>query len=299
VIDDASTAGNRVDRSPERARWWQVLRRVWDGLGRHHVSIMAAGVAFYGLLSIFPGLSVLISVYGLVADRREVESQLNALVGVLPAEALQLVADQMHSLIDAEPAKLGLGLLVGLGLALWSAMSGTITLMQALTIAFDENDDRGLVRFYLTAAVLTVGSILLGLLSLLLVAVIPPFLDRLPFAGFWIEAASCLRWPILAGLAVTALAILYRFAPCQYHQGWPGISPGAVVATLLWLAGSVGFSFYVSHFSSYDKTYGALGAVVILLMWFYVTAYIILAGAELDTAIDYRRAPRAFAGPTT
>ncbi len=295
----ALSAGGHVEGNVQDPKWRQIPREVWDELGRDHVSMMAGGVAFYTLLSIFPGLSALISIYGLVADPSGVESQLDALALVLPAEALKLLSDQMYSLVHAPPATLGAGLLFSLLLALWSAMSGTSMLMQALTIACDEKEDRNVVRFYLTAAALTAGLVLSGLLSLLLVEVTPALLDRLPFPDFWREAASFIRWPVLAGLAVTGLAIVYRFAPCRYGKQWRWISPGAIAATLLWIVGSAGFSFYVSRFGSYDKTYGSIGAVVVLLMWFYVTAYIILAGAELDTAIEHRTSRHMVSGQKT
>jgi membrane protein len=171
-----------------------------------------------------------------------VESQLNALAVVLPAEALKLLSDQMYSLIHAPPATLGIGLLVSLMLALWSAMSGTSMLMQALTIACNKNEDRGIVSFYLTAVSLTACLMPSGLLSLLLVAVTPALLDRLPFPDFWREALSFIRWPVLARLAITGLGIVYRFAPPRYKKRLRWIRPSAIAATLLWIVDSAGFS---------------------------------------------------------
>jgi membrane protein len=267
----------------ELALWWQLLRRVQEKLERNHVSMMSAGVAFYALLSIFPALSVLISLYGLVADRDDVLHQLDLFAGILPAEAVKLLADQMNSLIHAPPAKLGVGVVVSLSAALWSAMSGTTGLMQALTVASNETEDRGFLQFYLTVAGLTAGFILFGVFSLVLIAVIPALVDWAALPDFWRSVVSLIRWPILAGLGVVGLSIVYRLAPSRDAKRW--ISTGAIASTLLWIIGSFGFSLYVARFSSYDKTYGSLGAVVILLMWFYLTAYIILAGAELNAEI--------------
>jgi membrane protein len=275
--------------APAPASWWKLPAEMWQELGASNISMMAAGVAFYALLAIIPGLSALVSLYGLVADPTAVQKLLVSLAGVLPAEAVKLLADQLQSLIHAAPAKLGLGLLVSLALAVWSAMSGTTMLMQALTAACDEKEERGLLNFYGTAAVLTFGLILAGVVSLLLVAVIPAVLDRLPFPDSWREMISFVRWPILAALAIAALGLVYRYAPNRCGPGWGWINPGAIVATLFWVLASAGFSFYVARFGSYDKTYGSLGAVVVLLMWFYLTAYIILAGAKLNTVLAARR----------
>ena len=234
-------------------------------------------------MSVFPALSALISIYGLIADRDDVQRELDLFAGILPAEAVKLLADQMNSLVQTPPARLGIGFVVSLSVALWSAMSGTAGLMQALTVACDETEDRGSLQFYLTAAALTAGFILFGVLALFLIAVIPAVLDWLRLPDFWRGAVSLIRWPILAGLGVVGLSIVYRLAPSRGARRW--ISAGAIASALLWIIGSFGFSLYVARFGSYDKTYGSLGAVVILLIWSYLTAYIILAGAELDAGI--------------
>jgi membrane protein len=270
--------------------WWTILKNFWAEIDRDHVSIMAAGIAFYALLSIFPGMSALISIYGLVADPAAIENQLNSLSGVLPQEALKLLSDQLHALAAAPRDKLGFGLVVSLVIALWSATSGTGALMQALTVAYEERENRGLLSFYGRAITLTLGVGLFALLSLFLIAVIPAVIGSLPISELWRDRISLIRWPLLAILAILALCVLYRYAPARRNPCWHCFSAGTIGAAVLWLVGSAGFSFYVARFSSYDKTYGSLGAVVILLMWLYVTAYIILAGAELNSEIEKARA---------
>jgi membrane protein len=281
-----------LTQSKARPRWWTILTNFWAELDRDHVSIMAAGVAFYALLSIFPGMSALISIYGLVADPATIENQLNSLAGILPQEALKLLSDQLHALVAAPRDKLGLGLMVSLLLALWSSTSGTGAVMQALNVAFEEEERRGVLSFYGRAIALTLGIGLFALLSLFLIAVVPAIINLLPLSELWRDRVSLIRWPLLAIFAIVALGVLYRYAPARQHPSWNCLSPGTIAAALLWLVGSAGFSFYVARFSSYDKTYGSLGAVVILLMWFYVTAFIILAGAELNSEIEKARARR-------
>ena len=281
-----------LTQTAARPGWWTILTNFWARLDRDHVSIMAAGIAFYALLSIFPGMSALISIYGLVADPATIETQLNSLSGVLPQEALKLLSDQLHTLVAAPRDKLGLGLLVSLLIALWSATSGTGSLMQALTVAYEERENRGILSFYGRAIVLTIGVGVFALLSLFLIAGIPAVIGSLPLSELWRDRISLIRWPLLAILAVAALGVLYRYGPARRNPCWHCLSGGTMAAAVLWLVGSAGFSFYVARFGSYDKTYGSLGAVVILLMWFYVTAYIILAGAELNAEIEKARAQR-------
>jgi len=210
----------------------------------------------------------------------------------MPQEALKLLSDQLHTLVAAPRDKLGLGLLVSLLIALWSATSGTGSLMQALTVAYEERENRGILSFYGRAIVLTIGVGVFALLSLFLIAGIPAVIGLLPLSELWRDRISLIRWPLLAILAVAALGVLYRYGPARRNPCWHCLSGGTMAAAVLWLVGSAGFSFYVARFSSYDKTYGSLGAVVILLMWFYVTAYIILAGAELNAEIEKARAQR-------
>ncbi len=281
-----------LTQTAARPGWWTILTNFWARLDRDHVSIMAAGIAFYALLSIFPGMSALISIYGLVADPATIETQLYSLSGILPQEALKLLSDQLHTLVAAPRDKLGLGLLVSLLIALWSATSGTGSLMQALTVAYEERENRGILSFYGRAIVLTIGVGVFALLSLFLIAGIPAVIGSLPLSELWRDRISLIRWPLLAILAVAALGVLYRYGPARRNPCWHCLSGGTMAAAVLWLVGSAGFSFYVARFSSYDKTYGSLGAVVILLMWFYVTAYIILAGAELNAEIEKARAQR-------
>jgi membrane protein len=262
-----------------------IIAGFWARLDQDNISVIAAGVAFYGLLAIFPAMSALISIYGLVADPAVIERQVAALSGVLPQEALTLFSDQLHSLIAAPPVRLGVGLIVSLFLALWSATSASGALMRALTVAYEETERRGVIAFYGRALALTIAIGTFGLVSLFLIAVVPAAVDLLPVPAAWRDAFALIRWPMLAGSVLIALGFLYRFAPARQTPRWYWLDPGTIAAALLWLIGSAGFSFYVQRFASYNKTYGSLGAVVVLLMWFYLSAYIVLAGAELNSAV--------------
>lgn len=274
----------------QRPGWGRILINVYNETNRDNVSVMAAGVAFWSFLSIFPAMSALISIYGLVADPSVIATQVESLRGVLPQSALELLYEQLHRLISAPRQALGLSLVVSLLLALWYSMSGTGTLMQALTVAYEERDTRSILAYYGQSAVLTIGIAVFGLLSLLLVAVAPAVLELLPFPQGSRNLIGLVRWPILAVLLMLALGMIYRFAPASRKPGWHWFSAGTIVAAVVWLAGSAGFSYYVANFSSYDKTYGSLGTVVVLLMWLYLSAYIVLVGAELNSEIEQARA---------
>ncbi|MBV8776553.1 MAG: YihY/virulence factor BrkB family protein, partial [Alphaproteobacteria bacterium] len=171
--------------SRPRPDWWRRLHGVWIGIGRDNISIMAAGIAYYAMLSIFPGMSALVLTYGLVADPLTIEQHVSALAGVLPTEALKLVSDQLHALVSAPTEKLGIGLIVSVLIALWSATSGTSAIMNALTIAYEGKEERGLFHFYGLALGLTIAGALFGLLALVLIAGVPAAFGRLPLPFFW------------------------------------------------------------------------------------------------------------------
>lgn len=246
---------------------------------------MAAGIAYYAMLSIFPGMSALVITYGLVADPLSIAHHTSALTGVLPKEALDLLAAQLNVLVSAPPEKLGIGLVISVLIAVWSSTSGTSAMMNALTVAYASREERGLLHFYGLSIGLTIGGVIFVLCALVLIAGVPAAATRLALPPVWQEILPMIRFPLLAVLAFVGLGTLYRLAPDRKRPAWDFWRPGTIAASLLWLAGSAAFSFYASHFGSYDRTYGSLGAVAIMLVWLYVSAYIVLAGAELNGEI--------------
>lgn len=286
VISSRGATTARDERNPAqlgwRKSWWRRLQRVWGALARDNISIMAAGAAYYSMLSLFPAMSALVLTYGLIADPVTIEYHIDVLSGVLPAEALKLVADQLHTLVTAPSTKLGIGLILSVLFALWTATSATTAMMNALTIAYKGRETRGLLHFYGLAMALTSGIAVFTVIALLLIAGVPALMIEIPEPGPWGDIVPLLRWPLLALLVILGLGTIYRLAPSRAEPSWDFLRVGTISASLLWLAGSVAFSFYATHFGSYDRTYGSLGAVVVLLVWLYVTAYIILIGAELN-----------------
>jgi len=274
-----------------------IMTGTWQRIRHDNLSALAAAAAFYVLLSIFPTLTALVSLYGLVADPVMAERQVAAMQGVLPPEALKLVAAWLQALVQGPTERFGIGLLISVVLASWSVWSATVMLMNAINICYGDEERRSFVRFNLEALALGAGLVLLGVAALTLLAAVPVLLDRLPVPGAWHAMISLLRWPILAGLAVVVLAIVYRYGRAQVLRTWKWFSWGATIATGLWLISSIVFSFYVSAVGSYDKTYGSLGAVIVLLLWFYMTAYVILIGAELNAEVERHVASQCPAPP--
>jgi membrane protein len=285
ISGTADAARGREAESPQDipARGWKdIARRAWKDFSDKNLSLVAGGVTYYVILALFPGLAALVSIYGLVADPRQIENQVNSLSGVLPGSAEQLIGGERHQLASASGGALGVGAVVGILLALWSASRGMSGMITALDIAYDQPERRGFFRFNVLALVLTLGLIIGGLIVVALVAGLPALLSGMGAgSGTWI-VASIVEWPVLIVFVITMLAILYRYAPDRDEPKWRWISPGAVTAAVLWLITSILFSVYVSHFGSYNKTYGSLGAIIVLLTWLWISVSAVLFGAEIN-----------------
>jgi membrane protein len=290
---DASAYDNR-GRSATRPweipleGWRDIAYRVKDSLVHDNISIVAAGVAFYALLAIFPALAAMIGIYGLIADPADVQKEIEALAQIVPAEAHTLLSKQLNDIASHANSTLSLGVLIGLILAVWSATKGITSLITALNIVYNEREKRNFLKLNGLALSFTFGGILFALIAIGLIAGLPAFLSFTGLGGFLTFLFSFLRWPLLGLAFVLGLAFIYHYGPCRDRPRWQWISPGAVVAVVLWLIGSGLFSFYVSNFGNYNETYGSVGAIIILLTWFYLTAYVILLGAELNAEMEHQ-----------
>lgn len=277
--------------------WKDILLRTKDELAEDNLSIVAAGVAFYALLAIFPAMAVLVSIYGLAFDPEDVRRQLASLMTMMPAQAAQIIQDQVQAFVGRASDKLGLAALAGLALTLWSATAGVKTVFAALNIVYEQKETRSFIRFNLLALVMTLGGILFAVTAFACVVALPVALNHVGLGQIAEITISVLRWPVLAACVIAALAVLYRYGPDRKKAQWRWLSWGAVGATLLWLIASMLFSFYISNFADYDKTYGSLGAVIILMMWIYISAYIVLLGAEINSEIEHQTAVDSTTGP--
>src|SRR4051812_19709642 len=266
--------------------WRDILWRVKDRISRDNLSIIAAGVAFYALLAIFPALIALVGVYGMIFDPQQVGEHLSMLTAVLPGEAATLIGDQLAEVTTMEKTSLGVGSIAAILLALWSASAGMRTLMTALDVAYGEQEERGTIRFYGTSLLLTLGAVFGGLIAIATVVAIPVALRLLGLDERLENIVSYARWPLLAVVMLIGLAIVYRYGPDRAKPMWRWVSWGAIAATVLWIGGSALFSLYVTKFGDYNKTYGSMGAVVILMTWFLLTAYMFLIGAEINAEME-------------
>jgi membrane protein len=243
-------------------------------------------VAFYAFLALFPALIAGLLLYGLVRDPDDVRAQAADWTRNMPSDAASVVTKQLDQLASTSQSSLGIGLVIALALALWSAAGGVGNLVTALNIAYDEEETRGFVKRKLLALALTAGGILFAVLCLTLVAAAPAVLDEVVPSGPARWGAEALRWAFLLVAMTGVLAVLYRVAPDRENARFSWVSVGAVVATLAWLVASAGFSVYVSLAGSYAKTYGALAGVVVLLLWLWMSVYLVLLGAELNAEAE-------------
>lgn len=277
--------------------WKDIAFRVKDEIGRDNVSVVAAGIAFYGLLALFPAIAALVALAGIVTEPTFVASQIDALAGTLPEEASAIILDQVREVAGADEGGLGVAAFIGLLIALWSSSKGVDTMITGLNVAYDEEEERGFIKRKLVVLGLTLA-LLVGLLATLgIAAALPAALAFLGDYPFWQTVAEWARWPVLLVLAITGITVLYRFGPSRDPAKWRWLTPGSAVATVLWVLGSLAFTFYVENFGSYNETFGTLGGVVILLTWLWLSAFVILLGAELDSEIEAQTRRDTTIGP--
>lgn len=265
--------------------WWDILWRTKQQLDEDNLSVVAAGVAFYGFVAVVPILAVVIAIYALVANASDISHHLDLLSRMVPGEVMPLLQDQITRIANNNTAA-GISAIIGVLIALYSSSNATKAIITGLNICYDETEKRGFVRLNLVALALTVAAAIGAVASVVLVAALPIILKQFGVSSGSETLLSWLRWPLLLGLFIVGTAVVYRFAPSRASAKWKWISPGAIVAALLWVIGSGIFSIYVTKFGSYDKTYGSLGAVVVFLMWLYLSAYVVLLGAELNSEME-------------
>ena len=286
------TAVTDTTRTPwdiMRRDWWAVLKRTWAEANDDNIGLIAAGTAFYGFAAIVPLLAATVLTYGLIATPETVSANIQGLFGVLPRDAAQLIGEQLATVVRTSGDKKGVGLFIALVLAIYGGTKGASSLVIALNVAYEEKETRGFVRLNLLAFAITGGAVLLALAAVASTAALA-FIDGLiPGAPDWLLTAIRLAsYLIMAALATTGAACLYRFAPDRKQPSWAWLTPGSLAAMILWLTATFGFGLYVSRFGNYGATYGSLSAVVVLLTWLWLSAYVFLLGAELNSEIEHQ-----------
>ncbi|NKE44278.1 YihY/virulence factor BrkB family protein [Roseomonas frigidaquae] len=285
-------AGRNAERPTEiPARgWWQIVKRTVMQASEDRLMTEAAGITFYTLLALFPALAALVSLYALVADPTTIQGHLDALGGIVPGGGMEILTEQVQRVAESADGTLGFGAIAGLLVSLWSANQAAKALFDALNVVYEEHEKRSFIKLTLTTLAFTLSFILFAILTMVAVVAVPVVLG---LVGLGSTAETLLdygRWPVMLALVGLVLACLYRWGPSRAEAKWRWVSWGSAFAALVWLAASAGFSWYVANFGSYNETYGSLGAVMGFMTWIWISAIVILLGAELNAEMEHQTA---------
>jgi membrane protein len=287
---DASPAGLpdslTARRPPGRTAWGSVAAGTFRASTTDRVSLAAAGCAFYATLALFPAISMLISVYGMVLDPVTAEQQLGVLSGLLPAPAYGLIEDRIHQLISQPAHTLSASLLISFLLTFWSSSTGSKSVLSAVNVAYDVTEQRPFLRFQLIGLSMTLVAVLCAIMAIAVLLLLQPAIDFLGLSQHGGSLIQVAGMTMLIGFFFVAIVLLYRFGPSRTPPPRPRIKPGAALATVLWLIASELLSLYIARIGTFGATYGSLGAVVGVMMWFYISAYAVLLGAELNARLE-------------
>lgn len=291
----------RSAESPAELRtggWKDVAKRVVAEAKRDHLTLVSAGVAFYFLIALIPAIAAVVSIYGFVADPEDVARQMGDLLEAAPTAVQGLVTEQAERVAATSDTAASLSAVVSILLALWAASAGCQHLVEAVNLAYDEEETRGFVKRRGLAILMTLGAVVFLGLAIGAIAVVPAVLSATGLEGVARTVISIARWPLVALVVIVALAVLYRYAPDRDEPRWRWASPGAIVATVVWLVASIGFSIYVTNFGSYNETYGSLGAVIVVMLWLFITALSMILGAEVNAEAERQTARDTTKGPS-
>ncbi|MDQ0445184.1 membrane protein [Methylobacterium persicinum] len=269
--------------------WKDILLRTYRDVGENRIMLVSAGVTFFSLLAIFPAVAALVSVYGLVADPSTISDQLGSLQGIVPQGALEIVGEQVTRLNEKGSTTLGVSLFIGLALSVWSANGGMKHVFDALNLVYNEREKRSFIRLNLISLAFTAGALFFLVLALASVVLVPIVLKVVGLGenAWWL---ALLRWPVLVVAVLLGLAVLYRYGPSRDAPRWRWATPGSALAAILWLGGSLLFSWYVANFGKYNQTYGSLGAAIGFMTWIWLSTTIVLLGAQVNAEMEHQTA---------
>ena len=267
--------------------WRDILWRTFKEFNKDNVPWVGGGVTFFALLALFPGLAAFVVLYGLFADFNDAVQQIEALAAVVPHDAVVFIGAQMIRISEQSGSTLSLAFLVTVLLSLWSANNGMKAFLNGLNIAYGETEKRNFVHLTLHSLAFTLGGLALLLIAVTMVVALPVLMPALDDAG---PILSILRWPVLVLLMIGVLSVVYRYGPSRQHARWQWVTWGSVTASVLWVASSLAFSWYMSNLAHYDRTYGSFGAVAGAMTWLWMSVVIVLFGAELNAEIEHQTA---------
>ena len=267
--------------------WWQIAKRVVQKFGENELMSEAASVTFFALLAMVPAITAIVSIYGLFADRATIEDRLAAMSGFVPSGGMDIIRDQVHRLTQSPAGGLGIGAIIGLLAALWSANQGSKAMFSALNAVYGERESRGFIKLTLTSLTFTLCTIVVLLAAIAAIVVLPLAFSFVGIGGSVVDLIARVgRWPATLLLLILALSLLYRFGPSRRPARWRWVTWGGAIAAIAWLALSAGFSWYVSNFGSYNKTYGSLGAIIGFMTWIWLSSTVLLAGGQLNAEME-------------
>lgn len=270
-----------------RADWIQVGKRTWEQVNANNVGLIAAGIAFYCFTALVPALASIVLTYGLLADAQTVSRHISELFNILPQDAAMVVSTQLVSVVETSSGQQGLGLVAALAIAYYGVTKATSSMIMGLNVAYGEKETRGFIWLTVLSFLLVLAGLVLALTALATTALLAFLGGLIPGApGFVLAGIRLVSYFLLGAIVVTAAAFLYRYAPSRPRAKWVWLSPGALIATVVWVAATTGFSFYAANFGDYNATYGSLGAVVVLLTWLWLSSYVFLIGAELNGELE-------------
>ncbi|HEY0687157.1 MAG TPA: YihY/virulence factor BrkB family protein [Steroidobacter sp.] len=299
VADTEADRGRLAHRPRDIAwrGWWDVFWRVKDQLDADNVSIVAGGLALFGLMALFPSLAAAVAIYGIIASPEAIAAQIQTFAALLPAGTVEILQNQLYQLVSQRNETLSIGVIAGILVAIWSARKGMVALITAMNVAYNEHDHRSFLMRMLISFGFTLGGVLGFLLLVAIGVAVPIVLAFFPFGNATEWVLLTVRWALLWVMAVFAFSVLYRFAPHRTHPRWEWVNAGSIIAATLWLIGSALFALYVRNFNSFGEAYGAIGGVVVMLMWFYVSSYVVILGAEINSELERQTVNDTTVGP--
>lgn len=289
---DASTP-NQIPKTGLKDVFW----RLYAAINEDRVMLVAAGVTYYLLLALFPAISALVSLYGFFANPNQIAERIQFLSSVMPSEALDIFIEQLRSLATQDGSTLSIGLIAGLGIALWSSNNGIKALFQAMNVAYEEEEKRSFLKLTGVSLLFTLGTLILIIVLTVAVGIVPAVLSFLSIGGIAETAIRLLRWPLMLLFVMGGIALLYRYGPSREPAKARWLTWGTGFATVFWLIASIAVSYYLSNFANYNATYGTLGALIGFMVWTWVSVVIVLVGAELNAEMEHQTAQDSTTGP--
>lgn len=281
-----------IDHGPRAQYPWQISPHGWLEIGRRiaheifrdHVFIASSGVAFLALFALLPMLT---AVYGLVSSPQQLSDQLQSLSSVVPHSVIKALSGAMHGIVRDSGLKLGFGIALSIGVAVWVAVRGMLGIVSALNIVYEVEEKRSWPALLGTAVVLALGAFVFWLLALAMIVGAPLLIRQMSWDSAALHVLVLVaRWLVIAAAALVSMTVLYRFGPSHPQPRWEWLSAGSFFGTTLWLAGSAGMSFYVSHMAQFSNVYGSLGMAMVTMTWFFLTAFVFLLGAEFNVQVE-------------